>query len=50
MPINSNQTDEEEIRDIIDANSPCTAAQKDWVTPTDFPLCPLKVSDTALID
>ena len=41
-----------EIRDssIQEANSPKSAVQKDWKTPTDFPLCPVDVSDSALLD
>lgn len=35
---------------IIEANSPKSAVQKDWRTPTDFPLCPTEVSVTALLD
>lgn len=35
---------------IVEANSPKSAVQKDWVTPTDFPLCPSKLSDSALLD
>ena len=35
---------------IIEANSPKSAVQKDWRTPTDFPLCPAEISDMALMD
>ncbi len=35
---------------IIEANSPKSALQKDWTTPTDFPLCPIKLSDSALLE
>ena len=40
---------EEENKDrIIVAKSPETALQKDWKTPTDFPLCPTLISKTPL--
>ena len=39
-----------EVTDIIEAKSPRSAVQKKWHTPTDFPLCPLEVSDTAILD
>ena len=35
---------------ITEAKSPASAVQKDWRTPTDFPLCPAELSDTALQD
>lgn len=35
---------------IKEANSPKSAVQKDWKTPTDFPLCPEVISDSALLD
>lgn len=40
------------IRDssIQEVNSPKSAVQKDWKTPTDCPLCPVDVSDSALLD
>lgn len=42
---------EEENKDrIIVAKSPETALQKDWKTPTDFPLCPTLISKTPLQD
>ncbi len=50
MPIHSDQITEEENIHLVNANSPSSAVQKNWKTPTDFPLCPLEVSDTALLD
>ena len=38
------------VKSIIEAKSPSSAVQKDWRTPTDFPLCPAELSDTALLD
>lgn len=35
---------------ICEAKSPITAVQKNWKTPTDFPLCPTVISETALLD
>ena len=35
---------------ITEAKSPSSAVQKDWTTPSDFPLCPLEISDSALLD
>ena len=48
--IRYNQSSEDIISRYLDANSPSSAAQKEWKTPTDFPLCPLEVTDTALMD
>ena len=50
MPLHSDQVSEEIIRNYVDANSPSSAVQKNWRTPTDFPLCPSELSDTALLD
>lgn len=49
MSIHDNQAYEEIIKSYVDANSPGCAVQ-DWMTPTDFPLCPLEVSDAAILD
>ena len=38
------------ISNIIEAKSPSSAVQKDWKTPTEFPLCPAELSETALLD
>ena len=45
-----NQAPEEMARNIIAAKSPTCAVQKDWRTPTDFPLCPTDYSDNGLLD
>ena len=50
IPIRVNQETEKMIKNYVDANTPNSAVQKDWATSTDFPLCPLEVSDTALLD
>lgn len=40
-----------EIRNrLTNAHSPETAVQKDWKTPTDFPICPTIISETPLQD
>jgi hypothetical protein len=45
-----NPAPKETISVYTNANSPSCAVQKDWRTPTDFPLCPLEVSDSGLLD
>ena len=50
VPVTSDQIKEVKKRSITDANSPACATQKYWITPTDFPLCPKEISDTAIID
>lgn len=45
-----NKKSDVEITNIIEAKSPSSAIQKDWKTPTDFPLCPTELSETALLD
>ena len=35
---------------IIEAQSPLSAVQKDWITPTGFPLCPNEISENGLLD
>lgn len=50
MPTLSHQESEVKKNDYVEANTPNSAVQKKWKTPTDFPLCPLEVSETALLD
>lgn len=50
MPIYSNQSSEKITIQYVEAKSPSSAVQKKWITPTDFPLCPRELSDTALLD
>ncbi len=50
MPVCDKQASEEKYKYYVDAKSPNSAVQKDWITPTDFPLCPSEVSATALLD
>ena len=50
MLAHPNPAPKETISVYTNANSPICAVQKDWKTPTDFPLCPLYVSDSGLLD
>ena len=49
-PVMNKPSVEEPDNNIINANYPASAVQKNWKTPTDFPLCPVKLSNTALQD
>ena len=39
-----------EKNEFVAAKSPSIAVQKKWITPTDFPLCPSKITETPLLD
>lgn len=49
-PVIDKPSVEESVNNLIDANYPASAVQKNWKTPTDFPLCPVVLSNTALQD
>lgn len=50
IPMADHRLKDVEKSNIIAAKSPSCAVQKDWITPTDFPLCPQKITDNAIID